>query len=205
MPDDSWYDFATPVEGDVALEARYVVGVAQVGWLACGDGSVSAVYDSSRTAAVGIVIAVADGAAAKIAALEESSGQWSTESRTTGCAASDGKENMDKIKQLDPMLEKYPAFKYCDDYADASGNGEWYLPSGDEFDLVYQAKDKVNAAIRKIGGSTAVLGGGSYWSSSQDSSSGLVGQSYAWRRDFSSGQWYSNIKNLFLIRAIHSF
>ena len=108
------------------------------------------------------------------------------------------------IQNIDGWEEKYPAFKWCDDYTDASGNSQWYLPAKNELNQLYLVKDYVNATIAKIiagGGTAKKLGTGCYWSSSQSDFNGAV-----WFQSFSDG--YQYIPNKYLtssVRAVRAF
>ncbi len=92
----------------------------------------------------------------------------------------DGSDNWAKICAVDTTAQEnaarnYPAFNWVNKYAtkySLSGdyaNG-WYLPTIAELCMIYSVKATVNAAIEKAGGKP--LGTGTYWSSSQHSSSG---------------------------------
>ena len=69
---------------------------------------------------VGIVIEVTNGTAAKIVSLDETEAEWGT------------------------------AKKWCNNYTDASGSRDWHLPTKEELNQLYEAKDEVNVAIKKI-------------------------------------------------------
>jgi hypothetical protein len=177
-----------------------------IGYIAYSDGTISAEYDSAKTA-VGIVIEATDGVATKIVSLAETSAEWSTEYVVTNATSkTDGMANLNAIQTIDGWEEKYPAFKWCDDYADESGNSEWYLLAKDELNQLYNVKYYVNVAIEKItaGGGTATAldtsDEGYYWSSSQ-------GYSHdAWRQRFSDGyQNYYPKSDTLSVRAVRAF
>ena len=178
--------------------------VAVVGDIAYSDGSTSADYNSTKSA-VGIVIEVTSGAATKIVSLTETSAKWSTEYVITNATSeTDGMANMTAIQSILDWESKYPAFKWCDDYIDASGNSEWYLPATDELYQLYEVKDVVNTAIEKIiagDGMATSLGTSSwYWSSSQYS------YDYAWDRSFSDGYVSTYDKDhTDFVRAVRAF
>lgn len=178
--------------------------VAAIGDIAYSDGSTSADYNSTKSA-VGIVIEVTSGAATKIVSLTETSTYWSTEYVDTNATSeTDGMANMTAIQSILDWESKYPAFKWCDDYIDASGNSEWYLPATDELYQLYEVKDAVNTAIEKIiagDGMATSLGTSSwYWSSSQYS------YDYAWDRSFSDGYVSTYDKDhTDFVRAIRAF
>ena len=178
--------------------------VAVVGDIAYSDGSTSADYNSTKTP-VGIVIEVTSGAATKIVSLTETSATWSSEDITTNATSeTNGMANMTAIQSILDWESKYPAFKWCDDYIDASGNSEWYLPATDELYQLYEVKDVVNTAIEKIiagDGMATSLGTSSwYWSSSQYS------YDYAWDRSFSDGYVSTYDKDhTDFVRAVRAF
>ena len=175
---------------------------AEIGDIAYSDGSVSAEYDNTKTP-VGIVIEVTNGTATKIVSLEETEALWSTEKvYTNATIENNGMPNLLIIQKIDDWETKYPAFKWCDDYTDASGNSQWYLPAKDELNQLYTVKKYVNAAIDKItaGGGIATKLNGEYWSSSQRS------RKYACTQSFRGGRLCAYYKNItFSVRAVRAF
>ena len=175
---------------------------AEIGDIAYSDGSVSEEYDRNKTP-VGIVIEVTNGTAAKIVSLDETEAFWSTEKvYTNATIENNGMQNLLIIQRIDDWETKYPAFKLCDDYTDASGNSQWYLPAKDELNQLYTVKKYVNAAIDKIkaGGGIATRLNGEYWSSSQSS------RKRALVKYFSGGYQYLCHKyNTYLVRAVRAF
>ena len=175
---------------------------AEIGDIAYSDGSVSEEYDRNKTP-VGIVIEVTNGTAAKIVSLDETKALWSTEKvYTNATIENNGMQNLLIIQRIDDWETKYPAFKLCDDYTDASGNSQWYLPAKDELNQLYTVKKYVNAAIDKIkaGGGIATRLNGEYWSSSQSS------RKRALVKYFSGGYQYLCHKyNTYLVRAVRAF
>ena len=175
-----WYDekgkkvteIAIGTAEDVVLNAKWKEGA--IGDIVYSDGSISENYDSTKKP-IGIVIEVSDeGLATKIVSLAMTEAAWSTEKVSTNArSTTDGKANMEAIQAIEGWETKYPAFKWCDDYTDDSGNSEWYLPARNELKQLYLVKDYVNATIEKIrtGGGTATKFFDSfYWSSSEYSS-----------------------------------
>ena len=181
-----------------------------VGCIVYSDGSISENYDNTKTP-IGIVIEVSDeGVATKIVSLEQTSAKWSTEKVTTNAKSkTDGVANMTAIQSISGWDEKYPAFKWSDDYTDTSGNSEWYLPAENELNQLYIVKDYVNAAIDKIiagGGTATKLGAGCYWSSSQSTTFNESNKSYAWYQRFSDGGQGDDHKDYtFSVRAVRAF
>ena len=176
----------------------------KVGDIAYSDGSVSEEYDRNKTP-VGIVIEVTNGTAAKIVSLDETEALWSTEKvYTNATIENNGMPNLLIIQRIDGWETEYPAFKWCDDYTDASGNSQWYLPAKDELNQLYTVKKYVNAAIDKItaggGIATKLNNGKPYWSSSQSS------RKYACSQNFRGGSQYTYTKNFTLsVRAVRAF
>ena len=203
LTDGKTYIATLIVKGD--QEAYVKVTEAEgIGYIAYSDGTISAEYNSAKTA-VGIVIEATDGVATKIVSLEETtSTEWSTEYVDTNATSkTDGMANMTAIQSIEDWKSKYPAFKWCDDYTDESGNSEWYLPAIDELSRLYQVKEYVNAAIEKItagGGTATVLDTSDYWSSSQDDDYN------AYRIYFSNGYDIAYDKDYnYSVRAVRAF
>ena len=205
LTDGKAYIATLIVKGD--QEAYVKVTEAEgIGYIAYSDGTISAEYNSAKTA-VGVVIEATDGVATKIVSLAETSAKWSTEYVDTNATSeTDGMANLRAIQSIDGWEEKYPAFKWCDDYADESGNSEWYLPAKEELNLLFMVRYCVNAAIEKItaGGGTATAldtsDEGYYWSSSQGDND------YAWDQSFSDGYQDDGGKNYASsVRAVRAF
>lgn len=106
------------------------------------------------------------------------------------------------IQRIDGWETEYPAFKWCDDYTDASGNSQWYLPAEDELNQLYTVKKYVNAAIDKItaGGGIATKLNGEYWSSSQSSRKRAISQYFSGGDQFQCHKIETN-----LVRAVRAF
>ena len=85
--------------------------------------------------------------------------------------------------------------------ANLSSNGytDWFLPSKDELNRMYQNKAAINATAQANGGSP--FADDYYWSSSE------TGTTNAWRQDFSNGNQYSYYAkdNMDNVRAIRAF
>ena len=197
------HNFDTVVKKDITLYAKWVDET--VGYIAYSDGTISADYDSTKTP-IGIVIEATDGKATKIVSLTQTNVRWSTEEvfYTEATSKTDGMANMTAIQSISGWEEKYPAFKWCDDYTDASDNSEWYLPAKDELEQLYSVKEAVNAAIEKItanDGTVTKLGTGWYWSSSQ------LNIYSAWLQSFSDGYQgsYGGEYTQHSVRAVRAF
>ena len=122
---------------------------------------------------IGIVIEEIDGVATKIVSLTETFTKW------------------DEAK------------RWCNNYSDASGNSNWYLPSKEELNQLYDVKNTVNTVIDKIiagGGSATKLGTEWYWSSSEYSGND------AWLQRFSDGRQDNDLKtSTHSVRAVRAF
>ena len=195
------YNFDTIVIKDITLYAKWDI----VGSIAYSDGTISVDYDNTKTP-IGIVIEATDGTATKIVSLAETKAQWSTEDvNTNATIENNGMLNLLIIQGIDGWEEKYPAFKWCDDYTDGADNSEWYLPAKDELNLIYKAKDVINTAIEKItagdGTATSLNTDEYYWSSSQTNLN-----LYAWLQSFSDGSQDFYRKNYPVsVRAVRAF
>jgi len=80
--------------------------------------------------------------------------------------------------------------------------GDWYLPSVEELELMYQNKAVINARAVANGGDN--FSTGQYWSSTEY---GPNGKNYAWARHFATGGATGAQKNIdyFSVRAVRSF
>ena len=193
--------------GDITLYAKWKT-LGKVGDIIYSDGSVSEDYDNTKTP-IGIVIEVSDeGIVTKIVSLAGANAtKWSTEKIVTKATSkTDGKANMEAIQAIEGWEEKYLAFKWCDDYTDASGNSQWYLPAKNELNQLYKVKNYVNATIDKIiagGGTATELSIDFHWSSSECSDSN------AYRQIFLAGVHdnynYSSKSTTYSVRAIRAF
>ena len=180
--------------------------VVNIGDIAYSDGTVSANYDSTKKSE-GIVLEVVDGYATKIVNLDQTKLAWSTEEydeyETDATSKTDGKENLESIKAIDGWQDKYPVFKWCDEYTDASNNSEWYLPAQDELNQIYLAKETINEAIEKITsaeGTATLVTDDLYWSSTELHSTAVCNQK------FTNGDYGMSHKDSVLAtRAIRSF
>ena len=204
--DESFTNPITKIEkgsvGNIILYAKW--RDAPIGDIVYSDGSISENYDGTKTP-IGIVIEVSDkGVATKIVSLKQTSAEWGPENSSTEARSiTDGKANMTAIQSIEGWETKCPAFKWCDDYTDDSGNSEWYLPAKNELNQLYEVKDYVNATIDKIiegDGTATKLGTGIYWSSS------LLPNNYAWNQGFSSGGQGSLLRgSKHFVRAVRAF
>ena len=191
------------------LEAKGINNAGKIGDIVYSDGSISAEYDS-RKKPVGIVIELkwGVGVATKIVSLAETTAEWSPEDVDTNArSTTDGVANMTAIQNIEGWEEKYPAFKWCDNYTDASGNSDWYLPAEYELNQLYNVKDYVNAAISRIksgGGSATYLSTDWYWSSSQSAHGSAY---FALGQRFSDGDQDSLCPKgiTYSVRAVRAF
>ena len=85
----------------------------------------------------------------------------------------------------------------CDKYEN-DGYEDWFLPSRDELDSLYQNREIVNETALKNNGD--VLKGGEYWSSSHNNINTV------WRQNFVAGNQSSELKDeKNYVRAIRAF
>ena len=123
---------------------------------------------------------------------------WDKETKAIGTAIGTGKSNTATIvyEFFGIGIGNYAA-KICDDLV-LEGYNDWFLPSKDELELVYQSREL-------IGGFSQTT----YWSSSADAynSGGYYPEfKYAWNQNFISGsQSTSGKDNIYRVRAIREF
>lgn len=154
-------------------------------------------YDDGKKQ--GVVFAVSDdGRHGKIVSLDEEVLPWCTEEqyekRIIVGASSDsgGKANTDRVMARADSAN-YPAFQWCR----AKGQ-EWYLPSKEELELLYQAKDEVNKTLQYQ--SADVLQDEYYWSSTEKS------VLFAWLVKMNDGRtYYSEKLGSPSVRAVAAF
>lgn len=86
----------------------------------------------------------------------------------------------------------------CENYS-SGGFSDWYLPSIDELNLIYNQRYDINRALSVINNSDPLLQG-YYWSSMESSPTN------AWRFSFFTGSTNDYIKsNTYSVRAVRSF
>lgn len=91
--------------------------------------------------------------------------QWSTETVEIGANDSyDGSANTALVVST-CVLEKYPAFKWCQD-KNVNGVTGWYLPAYFEFSNIKLVMGVINETIANNGGT--VISNASYWTSTED-------------------------------------
>jgi hypothetical protein len=96
------------------------------------------------------------------------------------------------------------AAKVCDDYSVTVGGinySDWYLPSKDELNLMYQ--NIGNGDVLGLGNIGGFSNNSSYWSSSE----GSINSSSTWRQDFDTGGQIEDYKGntQFNVRAVRTF
>jgi hypothetical protein len=144
------------------------------------DGGV--VFDIDTTGLHGLVCAPAD----------QGEASWSNGSyiTTNAGATQNGYFNTGVIYNAEGVTGTYAAL-ICVNYGDWDWytGYEWYLPSKDELNMLYNEKDAVGG-----------LSGGEYWSSTEADSTN------AWLQDFSSGKQTTSDKAVaHHVRAIRAF
>jgi len=111
---------------------------------------------------------------------------------TIGREMGAGKLNTVKIFQIQGTGDY--AAKICKDLV-LNGYDDWYLPSRDELNLLYQNRNAIGGFM-----SASVTPSSGYWSSSEDS------RTTAWSQRFDTGTQESHYKNsTFDVRAIRTF
>jgi len=104
---------------------------------------------------------------------------WTSKSNTsitvpgTGTAIGTGRKNTSLIENYDSMA---PAAIACRDLVTPVGLHDWFLPSKDELNMLYENRSYVGN-----------MGEGNYWSSTQ-----VLPNTYVWRQRFSDGIQYSD-------------
>ena len=110
---------------------------------------------------------------------ESGSGKAATATFTGDLDGSDNWQALCEAVSDEGTSGNYPAWEWVNAYATTANltgdyaNG-WYLPTVAELCMLYRAKDTVNPALEKAGGTQIASDG--YWSSSLDSSN----DNYAW-------------------------
>jgi TolB-like protein len=120
--------------------------------------------------------------------------QWGANGQNvtgTDTATNSGKRSTHLIvNRLKQLGESGRAVQVCVDM-DINGYKDWFLPSKDELNLMYQ-----NLHQKGLG----IFNGDRYWSASQH------GNATAWNLSFSDGRHYYNYKsNTYSVRAVRAF
>ncbi len=104
----------------------------------------------------------------------------------TSTGIGDGKANTEAIVRA--LGDDNYAAKICDDL-DLGGYADWFLPSKDELNALYEQRDTVGG-----------FASNTYWSSSEDSAN------YAWIQTFNNGFQSNGTKtNVYHVRAVRAF
>ena len=146
----------------------------------------------------GVVFEVSrDGKHGKIVSLNEEKLEWCTDEQyykyiqVGAYSETDGKINTDIVMRRGDYAE-YPAFKWCRGQGD-----EWYLPSIDELEALYNVEDLVNRTLTKYSYEKIR---GVYWTSTEDS------EFCAWLVLIYDGLTYFSFKDLnYYVRAVSAF
>ena len=130
----------------------------------------------------GVVFEVsADGKHGKIVSMTEPVYLvWTSDKMESKCiiganSDADGACNMAKVKAVSGWQSKYPAFVWCAELGE-----EWYLPSRDELQVIFEKREMINSML------TDKISRRWYWSSSEFSKKHL-GQYSAWIVDMRNG------------------
>ena len=147
----------------------------------------------------GVVFEVTgDGLHGKIVSLDQTKDLWCTEEQyekeiivgTTSYR--DGKANTNRVMARADSAN-FTAVKWC-----RTKGQEWYLPSIEELELLYQVKDEVNKTLQYQ--SADVLQDEYYWSSTEKN------EFWAWRVGMSDGRTYLDLKWYYnSVRAVAAF
>src|SRR5574344_1008792 len=137
-----------------------------------------------------------------IVALTDQSGSqaWSdvisTEIGTSAQSSWDGLSNSNAI--VGQAGHTSSAAKLCLDLV-SGGQSDWYLPSIQELNMLWNNYYTVTKALSQISGATQ-LSNGAYWSSSE------YNDNYAWNFNFDDGYTYGNYKDdTYYVRAVRAF
>ena len=193
------YNFDTAITKNITINAKFLKGA--IGDIVYSDGSVSENYDNTKKV-IGIVIEVTGDAVKKIVSLTETKAKWRSMNKEFNTYADNKDNGVDNM-----LVGLFPASKWCDDYTDASGNSDWYLPAKDELNQLYTVKEYVNAAIDKIiagGGTATKLSTEIYWSSTQYTYANGYGAYYL---NFSNDAWGNTGATYYTysVRAVRAF
>lgn len=179
--------------GDVKAECKVVVE-KKTGW-AVGD-----YYEVGNVK--GVVVWVDESKEhGKIISLDEKVDIWATGGYNTGAKSEeDGKENTDKVKDINAELSAFPAFKWCV----AHGEG-WYFPAILEVYYFLNAKETVNSTLEAHNGTKI---SDFYWSSTEgeeDETAALYGNLKSDGTATSYGDFKDNPEDDTLVRAMYQF
>lgn len=133
------------------------------------------------------------------AKIDQNSGngiQWSENQNSTtgaiGTAVGTGQANTNAIIN-DAGLNSDYAARICGEL-DLEGYSDWFLPSKDELDLMYQNLHNATSSIGNFQNNF-------YWSSTEDDAGD------AWLQEFNSegGQYYNSKDAAYMVRAVRAF
>ncbi len=177
-------NFSINIGGQICTLSRTVGASLTIGD-SFGGGKVAYIFQEGDP---GFVLGEVHGL---IAAISDQVAAWrNTSNQTTnaiGTALGTGMSNTNTIISIQNLPGGYAA-KICRDY-NGGGYTDWYLPSRDELNLLYQNKLSIGDFI-----------GIFYWSSSE------ADNSNAWYQNFGNGSQSNTSKNNpFNIRAIRNF
>ncbi len=158
---------------------------------AFGGGVIFHLWKDAQGTEHGLVVATTDQSVAQA---------WSNinsvEIGQTAKSSWDGLSNSNAI--VNQSGHTNSAAKLCLDLV-SGGQNDWYLPSIQELNMLWNNYFTVVKSLSQISGATQ-LGSAAYWSSSEDSSD------YAWSFDFYSGVANGFTKvNTYFVRAVRAF
>jgi hypothetical protein len=153
---DSWYVLPRGTDGQIlSIQNNELV------WM---DG-VAKTYQAGEIylendVPVGVVIEIAaSGQYGKIISLEEYDKTWGRNDTLMSCSDPFGRINTAKIRLIPGYETSYPAAAACVELGE-----DWYLPSKEEFEAVYDYRNKVNSSLLLLGKSAL---SSNYWTSSE--------------------------------------
>jgi len=156
-----------------------------------GGGVIFHLWKDNAGVEHGLIVALTD---------QSSSQAWSNvtsaEIGTSAQSSWDGLSNSNSI--VGQAGHTSSAAKLCLDLV-SGGQSDWYLPSIQELNMLWNNYYTVTKALSQISGATQ-LSNSAYWSSSEYSGSS------AWLFNFGSGTTYANLKDYtYYVRAVRAF
>ena len=122
--------------------------------------------------------------------------QWSSSDTgsygSTATAIGSGLSNT--LNLLSKSGVTFPAAQACATYGDNTDYDDWFLPSKDELNKIYENRNVLNTTFKEGTGDQ-------YWSSSETSGNGT------WRLDFNAGTWNNQVDRsiAWYVRPIRAF
>ena len=194
------YTFDSVLEGDITLYAQWNK-IYKVGDEGPAGGIIFYVADSEQTSTYTdssgqkqeLKWKYLEVASAEATVKGSDKIQWS--SSNTGAygiyetAIGSGWSNTFKLLSVSGAT--FPAAQACADYGNGTGYDDWFLPSKDELNKIYENRDVLNTTFKTD----------KYWSSSEAASYG------AWRLDCNANKWENEVDRdiAWYVRPIRAF